>query len=84
MKSFEVVNALVTLTFVLTGEDRGWENKGAEGVREAGEERVGSVSSRGRGGENMGKLCNNTQYFVIEKRAGGRKPRKKVGCEITY
>ena len=55
-----------------------------EGVREAGEERVGSVSSRGRGGENMGKLCNNTQYFLIEKRAGGRKPRKKVGCEITY
>ena len=25
----------------------------------------------------MGKLCNNTQSFVIEKRAGGRKPRKK-------
>ena len=26
LKSFEVVNALVTLTFVLTGEERGWEN----------------------------------------------------------
>ena len=26
----------------------------------------------------MGKLCNNTQYFVIEKRVGVGKPRKKV------
>ena len=25
----------------------------------------------------MGKLCNNTQSFVIEKRAGGRKKRKE-------
>ena len=46
-------------------------------MREAGEERVGSGCFKGRGGENMGKLCNNTQSFVIEKRAGGRKPRKK-------
>ena len=26
----------------------------------------------------MGKLCNSTQYFVIEKRVGGGKPRKEV------
>ena len=26
----------------------------------------------------MGKLCNNTQYFVIEKRVGVGKPRKKL------
>ena len=38
---------------------------------------MGSVCFKGRGEKNMGKLCNNTQYFVIEKRAGGRKPRKK-------
>ena len=42
-------------------------------MREAGEERVGSGCFKGRGGENMGKLCNNIQSFVIEKRAGGRK-----------
>ena len=48
-----------------------------EGVREAGDERVGSGSSKERGGGNMGKLYNNTQSFVIEERAGGGKPRKK-------
>ena len=46
-------------------------------MRAAGEERVGSGCFKGREGENMRKLCNNTQSFVIEKRAGGRKPRKK-------
>ena len=30
------------------------------------------------GGGSMGKLCENSQYFVIEKRVGGGKPRKKV------
>ena len=36
---------------------------------------------KGRGGEKYGELCNNTQYFVIEKRLEGE--AKKKGRELA-
>ena len=53
-----------------------WIIRGQEGYgrRERKKWEVGIL----KGGEGKyGELCNNTQYVVIEKRAGGRKPRKK-------
>ena len=83
MKSFEVLNALVTLTFATNRGGRGvgaWRIMGRKGYvrRERKDWEVAMGVINGRGGEKMGKLCNNTQYFVIEKRVGGGKPRKKV------
>ena len=50
--------------------------KGAGGVREAGEEGAGS-------GRKREKLCNIAQYFAIEKiqRAGAKKYRAGTGIK---
>ena len=53
-----------------------WSIMGRKGYV-GGRGKIGKL--KGRGGEKYGELCNNTHYFVIEKRVGGGKPRKRAG-----
>ena len=63
-----------------TGGGRPGE-KGAGGVREAGEEGAGSGIPKVAGsGRKREKLCNIAQYFAIEKIVKGREP-KNTGRE---
>jgi len=51
-------------------------DRGAGGLREAGEEGAGSGIPKVAGsGRKRGKLCNIAQYFAIKKNAKGREPK---------
>ena len=68
----------LNLVFFFVGGGQGGGRpgeKGAGGVREAGEEGVGSgIPKVAESGRKQEKLCNIAQYFAIEKmqRGGGR------------
>ena len=56
------------------------ENREREGYGETRAERVGDESSKRVGsGRNKGKLCNNAEYFAIEKGMKGGCQEKRGG-----